>query len=87
VLFEEPSEEVVAVVSSKGNDELNGIRPDMSAAQVRALLGNPDRVKTGSIFYLWLYDRDNIMASFYIDDDDGYNVGIYSPGKIDPQPD
>lgn len=87
VLFEEPSEEVVAVVSSKGNDELNGIRPDMSAAQVRDLLGNPDRVKTGSIFYLWLYDRDNIMASFYIDDDDGYNVGIYSPGKIDPQPD
>ncbi len=87
VLFEQPSEEVVAVVSAKGNDELSGIRPDMTATQVRGLLGDADRVKTGSIFYMWLYDRYNIMASFYIDDDDCYNVGLYWPSKIDFDPD
>ena len=61
VLFEQPSEEVVAVVSAKSNDELNGIRPDMidrfmtgerifrldSAGKVAEVLGLELRPKEG----------------------------------------
>jgi len=87
VLFDQPSEEVVAVISSVINDGLNGVRPEKSAAQVRDLLGDPDRTKTGSIFYMWLYDRYHIMASFYLDDDYCYEVGLYWPGRVDLEPD
>ena len=86
-LFELPTEEVVAVVSANSNDELNSIRPGLVAAQVQHLLGAPDRVKTGSIFYMWLYDRYNIMVSFYIDDDVCFGLALYWPGKIDFDPD
>ncbi|MBN2057210.1 MAG: hypothetical protein JW782_00210 [Candidatus Saganbacteria bacterium] len=87
VLFELPSTGVVTVVSANSGDDLNGIKVGQTEAHIRALLGAPDQVKTGSITYMWCYTSYKILVSFNIDDKTVVGMALYWPGKGDIDPD
>ncbi|MFC1568313.1 hypothetical protein ACFL37_01285 [Candidatus Margulisiibacteriota bacterium] len=86
VIFQLPTTEVVAVISANGADELNGIKPGIHEAHVRTLLGDADQVKTGSLTYMWVYSRYNIIVSFYLSDNTCVGVVLYWPGRFDIDP-
>ena len=86
VVFQKPTNEVIAVISANGNDQLVNLRTGVHADHVKNLLGDPDRTKTGDITYMWLYDRYNISLSFYNSNDACVGVVLYWPGRFDVDP-